>query len=86
VYVYDPVLYDQCDPHLTHIEPGLFVRVLHLPGCPPANTLAHCHVEAAVTGEFLGLVLTNSLRPLTAGQRRRLRAQGTIPLSHPRRS
>jgi hypothetical protein len=78
VYVFDPVPLDQSDPRLAHVEPGLYVRVVHLPGCPPANTLGHAHIEAAVSGESLGLVVTNSLRPLTARQRRRLREQGTV--------
>jgi hypothetical protein len=85
VYVYDPVPCDRCDERLRHIEPGLFVRVVSLPGCPPANTMGHAHIEAAVTGEFLGLVLTTSLRLLTYQQRRRLRKQGTIASRHRRR-
>jgi hypothetical protein len=78
VYVYVPVLYDQCDPRLSHIESRLFVRVVNLRGCPPANTMGHCHIKGAVTNDFLGLVCTKSLRPLTPAQRRRLIRQGTI--------
>jgi hypothetical protein len=78
VYAYDPVLLDRYDRHTAHIEVGLFVRVVNLPGCPKANTMAHCHIEGAVTGEFLGLVHCNSLVPLTDEQRKTLRKQGTI--------
>lgn len=78
VYVYAPVLYDQCDSKLKHVETGLLVRVVNLPGCPPANVAGHCHIKGAVSSEFLGLVFTNSLKRLTEGQRRRLVRQGTI--------
>lgn len=63
VYVYDPVLLDQTAKHLRHVEPGLLVRVVNMPGCPRANTMGHCFAEVALTGAFIGLVCCNSLRP-----------------------
>jgi hypothetical protein len=64
VYVYRPVLLDQINPphgvQAGLLEPGDSVRVVNLPGCPKANTMGHCHIES-LTGEFLGLVVCNSL-------------------------
>ena len=36
------------------------VKVIHPHGCPPPNTMGHCHVER-MDGTFAGLVHTNSL-------------------------
>ena len=36
------------------------MRVVNLPGCPTANTMAHAHV-ATLDGRFIGLVQTASL-------------------------
>lgn len=60
VLVYDPVLWDILDPKTT-LKKGDKCRVVALHGCPPPNTMGHCHVES-LDGKFLGLVHTNSLR------------------------
>lgn len=62
LYVFDPVMWDVLDPK-TELTRGDVVRVANLRGCPPANTMNHCHVVNPFTGEFIGLVHTNSLSP-----------------------
>lgn len=74
LYHYDPVLIDRTSRHTHHIEPGLYVRVINMTGCPPANTMGHCYIENML-GEFLGLVCCNSLVDLDAATRRKLRKQ-----------
>lgn len=67
-YVYDPVLMDACNPphgvQAGILKSGDPVQVVNLPGCPKANTMGHCHIQA--DGKFAGLVCTNSLKPLNA--------------------
>lgn len=62
-YIYQPVGMDLWDSR-TELKPGDRVVVVNLPGCPPAGTKGHCHVEK--DGQFAGLVLCNSLQPLPA--------------------
>lgn len=57
-YYYDPVMMDIFDPK-TSLEKGDKVTVVRLRGCPPPNTMGHCHV--AKDGNFVGLVHCNSL-------------------------
>lgn len=57
-YEYQPVIWDKLDPK-TALKPGDKVKVINLRGCPPANTMGHCHVEH--NGQFVGLVHCNSL-------------------------
>lgn len=45
----------------TDLKNGEQVRVVHPSGCPPPNTMGHCHVER-LDGTFVGLVCTASLR------------------------
>lgn len=85
VYVFDPVPIDASARHLLHVERGIFVRVVNLPGCPHPNTMGHCFVEGAVTNEFIGLVCCNSLRDVSAPDRRSLIRQGTITPRRARR-
>ena len=59
VYIYDPVLLDVIDGR-TDLKAGDEVRVIHCHGCPPPNTMNHCHVER-LNGQFVGLVHCNSL-------------------------
>jgi hypothetical protein len=66
VYVFQPVGMDLWDSRTLGIKPGDLVRVVNLYGCPPANTMAHCHIETADGGEFAGLVMTASLQPESA--------------------
>ncbi len=61
-YIYYPTLIDQA----VKIAPGTLVKVINLPGSPKANTMGHCYVADADTGEFLAMVCTNSLvKPYT---------------------
>jgi hypothetical protein len=60
-YRYNPVGMDVWDAR-TDLQPGEFVRVVNLPGCPRANTMGHCHVHR-LDGTFAGLVLCSSLEP-----------------------
>ena len=59
VYTYNPVPLDVFDSR-TNLQKGEKVRVIKLHGCPPPNTMNHCHVER-LTGEFVGMVCCNSL-------------------------
>jgi hypothetical protein len=58
-YTYRPVGLDTWDGPAS-LSPGDLVKVKNLPGCPPANTMGHCHVVDR-NGRFAGLVLTASL-------------------------
>jgi hypothetical protein len=58
-YFYHPNILDLIDGR-TCLKSGDVVRVVNLPGCPKANTMGHAHIES-ITGEFVGLVHTNSL-------------------------
>jgi hypothetical protein len=60
-YIYYPNMLDRVDGR-TKLVAGDIVRVVNLPGCPPANTMGHAHVN--FKGEFAGLVSTNSLHSL----------------------
>lgn len=60
-YYYNPCMMDVIDPPYGNPEPGDLLKVVKLPGCPSANVMGHCHVNFADTGEFAGLVNTNSL-------------------------
>lgn len=60
VYVYHPTLMDRYDAKTT-LQSGDVVRVKNMHGCPRANTMGHCHVVNAETGQFIGLVCCNSL-------------------------
>lgn len=64
LYVYEPVLLDVIDGR-TDLKRGDVVRVINLHGCPPANTMGHCHVAGPDTGRFVGLVCCNSLRKVS---------------------
>jgi len=61
-YVFQPCLLDRCDGR-TGLQPGDIVTVVRLHGCPPPNTMGHCHVNGP-DGRFAGLVCTASLQPL----------------------
>lgn len=60
-YIYQPVIMDVCDPK-TNLKAGDKVKVVNQRGCPPANTMGHCHVE--FEGKFVGLVHCNSLQAI----------------------
>jgi len=59
-YYFVPNLLDIAHP-LTNLRNGDVVRVVNLPSAPPANTMGHCYVANPRTGEFIGMVHTNSL-------------------------
>ena len=62
-YIYDPVFFDQIiSPPVGNPEQGYFVVVVNLNGCPPANTMGSCYINFADSGEFAGMVSTNSLK------------------------
>lgn len=63
LYRFNPCGWDVLDPK-TDLKKGDIVRVKNLHGCPPCNTMSHCHVVHPETGEFIGLVHTNSLDPV----------------------
>jgi hypothetical protein len=60
-YIYEPVSWDRFDPKTT-LKGGETVTVVHAYGCPPPNTMGHCHIDH--NGEFAGLVCTASLQPV----------------------
>lgn len=63
IYTWNPTPLDRIDSRTTRpLEPGEEVRVIDVPGHPQAGTFGHCHIES-LTGEFLGMCLTNSLVP-----------------------
>lgn len=64
LYAYYPVLMDRCHPPAGEfIEDGQIVRVINKFGCPKANVMGQCYIETQ-DKEFLGMVCTNSLKPL----------------------
>ena len=60
-YRFEPVGLDRFDPK-TDLQAGDVVRVVNLPGAPPANTMGQCYVEK--DGKFRGMVATASLLPV----------------------
>ena len=60
IYVFSPNMLDRIDGR-TNLKAGDLVRVKNLHGCPRCNTMGHCHVVDVATGDFIGLVCTNSL-------------------------
>ncbi len=79
-YIFDPVGMDIYRPANQGLVAGEIVQVTNLPGCPKANTMGHCHVnrrsELGLAWEFAGLVLCNSLRPLTKDEKKIFRYLG----------
>lgn len=60
-YTLDPVGFDLFTERvLAHA--GATVRKVQPFGCPRNGTMGHCYVERVDTGEFIGLVLLNSLK------------------------
>lgn len=65
LYTYHPVLFDVFD-NKVNLQEGEIVKVVNLPGCPKANTMGHCHVQArteTLQWKFAGLVRCASLQP-----------------------
>jgi hypothetical protein len=67
-YLFDPVPLDRFDSR-TNLSKGSVVRVVNLPGAPPANTMGHCYVAEPETGKFIGMVCTNSLVSMSDASR-----------------
>jgi len=63
VYEFQACLIDVADRRSNTPRNGTLVRVCHPHGCPPPNTMGHCHVET-LAGEFIGLVACGSLQPV----------------------
>jgi len=61
VYTFTPCLLDIAMPQHYSATKGQRVRVVNLPGAPPANTMGQCHIVDAETDTFLGMVSTASL-------------------------
>ena len=62
-YIFYPNGWDRIRPANQGLTPGDIVTVVNLHGCPKANTMGHCHVN--LDGQFMGLVSTGSLYPLS---------------------
>jgi hypothetical protein len=60
VLVYHPNLMDRIDAK-TNLKSGDVVKVINVHGCPRANVMGQCYVGDVKTGEFIGMVSTNSL-------------------------
>ena len=60
-YTYNPCGWDVLDPPVGNPQVGDRLVVVNKHGCPPANTMGHCYVNFADSGEFAGMVKTNSL-------------------------
>jgi hypothetical protein len=69
LYIFQPVPLDKCQPPVGvtqgNLKPGQVVKVVNLPGAPKANTMGQCYISDPKTGDFLGMVCTNSLLPKT---------------------
>ena len=60
VYEFHARGWDVFDRKSSIPQDGTLVRVIHPHGCPPPNTMGHCHVET-LAGKFVGLVCCGSL-------------------------
>jgi hypothetical protein len=63
-YAFDPVGWDIFDARPHQPKPGTIVVKTQPYGTPKNGTMGHCFVEDAETGEFYGLVLEASLKPV----------------------
>lgn len=61
IYVFNPVGLDLFDRKPHQPAPGTRVVKCQPVGCPKNGTMGFCYVEDALTGQFYGLVLVNSL-------------------------
>jgi hypothetical protein len=73
LYLLRPVGMDAHDDRVTYWK-DYIVRVIQPHGCPPNGTMGHCYVETRL-GEFVGLVLCNSLQPLDRETKKALRRE-----------
>ena len=63
VWTYEPVWMDRSSKHLSGIPAGTLLRVIQPHGCPRNGTMGCTYVELADSGDFVGLVMINSLVP-----------------------
>lgn len=69
LYTYDANGYDLCHAIKGEsVANGSVVRVINLPGAPPANTMRMCYIANPTTGQFLRMVDTSSLTPYKAAR------------------
>lgn len=68
VYTFQPVGCDIWDRRENQPDPGTRVVKTQPYGCPANGTMGHCFVADAITGEFYGLVLVNSLQRSKGGK------------------
>ncbi len=61
-YEFHPVGWDVFDAR-HDIAPGTLAVKTQPAGCPKNGTMEHCFIAHADTGEFIGLVMTASLKP-----------------------
>jgi hypothetical protein len=73
LYVLRPVGMDAGDSRVI-LWADHIVRIVQPRGCPKNGTLGHCFVESR-QGEFIGLVLVNSLQPLDRRTKNALRRE-----------
>jgi hypothetical protein len=59
IYIFQPVFFDTQNPPFGDVTAGDEVKVINLPGCPKANAMGMCYIAKA--GQFVGMVMTNSL-------------------------
>lgn len=60
-FTFQPVGFDRFAPGRLAPQAGTLVRKTQPHGCPKNGTMGHTYIEDAVTAEFYGLVLINSL-------------------------
>lgn len=79
VFRFEPVGLDLWDrrPHQPP-KGALVVKVQPGMGAPRNGTMGHVYVENAVTGEFHGLVLKNSLKKLSPKEAREALAEAEV--------
>lgn len=68
IYRFEACMIDIADRRDNTPANGSLVRVCQPHGCPPPNTMGHCHVET-LEGKFIGLVACASLQPYRVGRR-----------------
>ncbi len=65
-YIYSPNGWDAFRPcRGNDLKPGTLVKVVNLPSAPRANTMGQCYVGDPTTGEFICMVSTGSLIPVS---------------------
>jgi hypothetical protein len=65
-YIYSPNVWDAFRPcQHNDLKAGQLVKVINLPSAPRANTMGQCYVADPNTGEFICMVSTGSLMPVS---------------------